>query len=877
MNVIKRFTIKSLKNNKKWTIVTIIGIIISTAMITAVFTLTDSFLDMMKNFGVEENGNWHAAYYSAKLENEEIIRQNKAVKDCMIKKNVGYTELEGGQNSDKPYLFIEEYDDKSMEEFPIHLVSGRLPQNNKEIVIPQHIETNAGIKYNVGDKLKLAVGKRLLHDGQELNQNDYYHSEKEEENNQNVEIFTPESTVEYTVVGIMKRPEFEYRWAPGYTVISYFDKSNYSPEDNVDIYMLSKKLDNKLGERFSKLANEIGIEESNVEYNTDVLRYYGVMEDQEIRVIIFIFALAMVVIIMIASISLIYNAFAISVSERIKQLGMLASVGATKKQKCENVYFEGFVVGLIGIPLGIIAGLTGIGITINFVSSIINESLNSDYVKLQMVISPTAILLTALFAILTIFISVYIPAKRASKIMPIDAIRQSKEVRMTSKNVKTSKLTRIIFGFEGELAMKNLKRSRKKYRATIISLTISIVLFLSVATVASYTNKSADVRLDTRNISFDVSIRFQNSDNEIMNQVFDDITSLDLVDDYAIVRDLRGTTPVSSEFNPDIEKQINLEEKNGKYLYTTGLTAIGDGAFEKYVASIGGNIEDYNDPSNPCGVLVNRAVSYLPEEKKYVETEALKIKEGGSIPFNYIKEVEGETSTNGNIDFKISNITDEMPIGTYTNQFGDLLVITSDTIYDSIVKTQNKYNPNPMLALKTSDGVKLDAQIQQVFKNNGISDGVEVTMFNTAISAKQQKRISLVMGVFIYGFITLISLICIANIFNTVSTNIALRRKEFAMLRSVGMTPKSFNKMMNFESAFYGIKALMYGLPISAAIGYFLYKILNEAISFEFTLPWKDYIVAIVFVFIIVSVTMLYSGSKIRKQNIIDALKDDSF
>lgn len=875
MNVIKKFTIKSLKNNKKWTIVTIIGIIISTAMITAVFTLTDSFLDMMKKFGVEENGNWHAAYYGAQLEDEEIIKQNESVKDCMIKKNVGYTELKASQNSDKPYLYIEEYDEKSMKEFPIHLVSGRLPQNNREIVIPQHIETNAGIKYNVGDKLKLIVGKRLLPNGQELKQNEYYHSEKEDK--QNVETFTPESTVEYTVVGIMKRPEFEYRWAPGYTVISYFDKDNYSPEDNVDIYMLSKKLDNKLGERFTKLANEIGIEESNVKYNTELLRYYGVMEDEETRDIIFTFALVMVVIIMIASISLIYNAFAISVSERIKQLGMIASVGATKKQKRENVYFEGFVVGLIGIPLGIIAGITGIGITIKFVSGIINESLNSDYVHLQMVVSPTAIILTVLFAILTIFISVYVPAKRASKIMPIEAIRQSMEVKMTSKHVKTSKLTRILFGFEGDLAMKNLKRSRRKYRATIISLTISIVLFLSVATVASYTNKSADIRLDTENINFDVSIRFQNSENEIMNKVFDDITSLDLVDEYAIVRNLNGTTLVSSEFNPDIEKQINLEEKNGKYLYNTELTAIGDEAFEKYVASIGGNIADYNDPSNPCGILVNRTVSYLPEEKKYVETEALKIKEGESIPFGYVKDIEGETSSYGNIDLKIKNTTDKMPVGTYTNQFGQLLVITSDTIFDSIVKTQNKYYPNPMLALKTTDGVKLDTQIQQVFKNNGISDGSEVMMFNTAISAKQQKRISLVMGVFIYGFITLISLICIANIFNTVSTNIALRRKEFAMLRSVGMTPKSFNKMMNFESAFYGIKALLYGLPISGAIGYFLYLVLNDTISFTFSLPWKDYGIAIVFVFVIVSATMLYSGSKIRKQNIIDALKDDSY
>lgn len=866
MNVIKKFTLKSLKNNKKWTIVTIIGIIISTAMITAVFTLTDSFLDLMKKATIEEKGNWHAAFYDVQLKDEELIKQNKDIKDYMIKRSVGYAQLDGAQNSNKPYLFIEQYDNESMKKFPIHLILGRLPENDKEIIISQHIETNGGVKYNIGDKLTLAVGKRMDSNGQELMQNDYY---------QEIETFTPENNLEYTVVGIMNRPEFESRWAPGYTVISYFDKDNYSPKDNVDIYVLVNKLNNSFEGKISSIADEIGLEKSNIGYNADLLRYYGIMESDNVRYIIFVFSLVMVIIIMVASISLIYNAFAISVSERIKQLGMLASVGATKKQKRENVYFEGFLVGLIGIPLGIIAGIVGIGITISAVSPLIRDSINTDYVQLKMVVSPTAIIITALFAMLTIFISVYIPAKRASKIMPIDAIRQSKEVKMTSKNIKTSKLTRMIFGFEGELAMKNLKRSRKKYRATIISLTISIVLFLSVSTVVEYTNKSTEIRLDTEKLNFDASLRLQNSNEEIRNKVFNTIIGLDLVDDYSIVRQLNGESLVSNEFNPDIEKQINLQQREDKYSYTANLTALGDEAFKKYVDSIGGNIEDFNDPLNPRGILVNKTVSYLPEEKKYVESKAIKISEGDNLPVQYVTHVDGETDSLNNIDFKIINITNEMPIGTYTNEFGNLSIVTSDAIFDSIEK-QSSSDTNMMLAIKTSDGEKLDEQIQQIFKDNGIDEN-DVYMFNSSIDAKMQKRISIVMGVFIYGFITLISLICIANIFNTVSTNIALRRKEFAMLRSVGMTPKSFNKIMNFESVFYGIKALIYGIPISVAIGFFLYKTLNDTISFNFTLPWKNYGIAIIFVFIIVAATMLYSGSKIKKQNIIDALKDDSY
>ena len=596
------------------------------------------------------------------------------------------------------------------------------------------------------------------------------------------------------------------------------------------------------------------------------------MENQQIRNTIFTYSAVMVIIIMVASISLIYNAFAISVSERIKQLGMLASVGATKNQKSQNVYYEGFIIGLIGIPLGIIAGFIGIGITIKLVSPIINDFIYVDYVKLKMIISPAAIVLTSLLAMITILISVYIPARRASKIMPIDAIRQSKEVKMTSKKVRTSKLTRALFGFEGEIAMKNLKRSKKKYRATIISLSISLVLFLTVSAVVHFTNKSVDIRLDIENINFDVFLSLPYAEESTRNSVYDRIIALEQVENYGLVREATGSTLVNKDKAPDLASKMQLQEKNGKNLYTVSMAVIGDQAFEKYVSSLGGNIEDYKDSSSPKCILVNRNVSYLQEERKFVESEAVKLKKGDTFTFEYASSSKGGEALHQNVDFKIDEVTDEMPIGTYTRNFGEFMIVTSDTIYDSIVKDSEKNKPS--LAIKTSAGEELDTKINQIFKEYGVNDP---SMFNSSIDAKMQKRISIVLGVFIYGFITLISLICAANIFNTVSTNIALRRKEFAMLRSVGMTPGSFKKMMNFESMFYGLKSLAYGLPLSAAIAFFLYKTLEESISFPFSLPWKDYGIAVVLVFIIVSATMIYSASKLRKQNIIDALKDDSY
>src|SRR5690606_13765846 len=125
-------------------------------------------------------------------------------------------------------------------------------------------------------------------------------------------------------------------------------------------------------------------------------------------------------------------------------------------------------------------------------------------------------------------------------------------------------------------------------------------------------------------------------------------------------------------------------------------------------------------------------------------------------------------------------------------------------------------------------------------------------------------------------FIVLITAISIANILNTISTSISLRKREFAMLKSMGMTPKGFNKMINYESIFYGIKSLIYGLPLSIVCMLLIYKALGNSFSYSFTLPWLSILYVVVAVFLIVGTSMLYSSAKVKKENIIDALKQES-
>jgi putative ABC transport system permease protein len=146
----------------------------------------------------------------------------------------------------------------------------------------------------------------------------------------------------------------------------------------------------------------------------------------------------------------------------------------------------------------------------------------------------------------------------------------------------------------------------------------------------------------------------------------------------------------------------------------------------------------------------------------------------------------------------------------------------------------------------------------------------------------QQQRATIramitILNIFAYGFVILISLIAMTNVFNTISTNIGLRRREFAMLKSVGMTAGGFNKMMNYECLLYGVKGLMYGLPVSFGVTWLIYRSVSEGIIQRFYVPWNSVIIAVLSVFIVVFATMLYAMHKIKRENPMDVLKNDNF
>ncbi|WP_314588189.1 FtsX-like permease family protein [Paenibacillus terrigena] len=861
MNIVNTLTIRHLKQNKRRTLVTIIGVIISVAMVTAVATLVFSFSDLLIKQAIADTGEWHVQYQDVTKEQLAAIQGDDATKTVAMARDLGFAPLEGGQNPNKPYLFIKAYDAQGFAQFQVELSKGRLPLTDKEVVISDAVATNAKVKYDIGDRLTLRVGERFEQGGNHpLDQTEPLRRD----DGTLMESLQHIKTREYTVVGFIKPPIGEPAWSPGYTILSYVDENSIGANDRVDASVVLKRVNPFLFAHAEDLATKNHIE--TVQYNNEMLRYYGLSKSSSSSSTMFFLSAIIMAVIMIGSVSLIYNAFAISVSERSRHLGMLASVGATKRQKRNSVLFEGVVIGLISIPIGILCGLAGIGITFWFMNSMIQGALWTNE-KLTLIVTPLSLLITCVVSLLTIFISSYLPAIWASKVSAVDAIRQTTDVKLTARAVRTSKFIRKFFGIEAEIGLKNLKRNKRRYHAIVFSLVISIVLFLTVSFFTAGMQQS--LQLSREGVNYDIEVLYGNG-KRMDDRLIQSIASLDGVTEFNVIQTLYKNAWIDEAFIADeLKEKVKADKsllQDGKYPYDITIHALDDASLRTYASAVGADYAQLTDPDHPAAIVMDRVHYKDMDTGKYVQTKAIYTNVGERIELtNFYKENGEETKVN---EVTVAALTDQAPMGMSPTGVGGLNMIVSERVMNRLA-ADDLGNVQMYLHLKSTEPLRTQQEIEEMHETN-------LNVFNVYQSRKSEEQQILLMSVFSYGFIVLISAISIANIFNTISTGLSLRKREFAMLKSVGMTPKGFTKMMNYESVFYGVKSLMFGLPVSFVVMYLIYRAFSNKFSYGFTLPWMSILSVIVAVFVIVGSAMLYSGSKVKKENIMDALKQEN-
>ena len=853
MNILKKLTLKSLKLNKKRTIV-IIGIILSTALICAVAGMITSVQKTLINYAKSHSGNYHVCFKNIPNDELKYIKENKNVQNYFLSKNVGYGKLEKVENEYKPYIFVMEYDKKGLEQGGVTLLEGRMPENSNEIVIPEHLIKSGKINYTIGEKITLNLGKRQTKDGLELTQEDALLTDESEETESSSKsksetedleeiVDTKEHT--YTIVGIIERSNYkgiEGFSAPGYTAISYMDNENDINTANISVlYSNLKDFQKKTEDIKSVIEKNIG-SSVTVSYNSSLIDYEGGVSDTTMASLYSVGAVVIVIIIL-SSVFVIRNSFSISVSEKTKQYGMLSSIGATKKQIKKSVLYEGFYIGIIGIPLGILCGMLAVVILLQVVNVLLGDSLNE---KCVFSIPILAIIASIVISAITIYLSCILPARRASKISPIEAIRGNDDIKIKAKKVKTSKITKKLFGIGGVIASKNLKRNKKKYRTTVISLVVSISIFISLSSFLDYGGKIVNVYY--KDLGYDISVY----DGTVEN--YNEITKLDNVEEYSYSYMTEGSVDINkygSEFGKRIAE--DSEETN-----SITIVLINNDYFKKFIEHLGIQSTNYKD----IAILEDDAYEYIDEKTVFENYYSLKT--GDSIE---ITLTNGEKRT-----IKISKKTDERPMG-YKNVYsnGGYLFVSEDFIQD---KSDKKSFHVGGLLIKSQNPDELENEINNLKKTNNLYSKLYIN--NISKYVEENQKIILLISIFLYGFIAVITLIGVTNIFNTITTNMILRSKEFANLKSVGMTTKEFNRMIRLESILYGLKSLLIGIPLGLIGSYCIYNGIAKGLDFGYILPLKSIIIAIIFVFIIVGLTMKYSLNKINKQNIIETIREDN-
>ena len=948
MNLMKTLTLKNLKLNRKRTIVTIVGIILATALLSALVTLVSSFQYSMIEYQKQKDGDFHVKFSGVKMSELSEFKNNRNIESTFETIGMGFAKLDGCKNEDKPYAYVMATDEAGFERGCFNLIEGRMAKNEDEIVIPRHLKTNGRIDIKVGDEITLDVGKRYDSDTESvIEENSAYEHE--------AETLTGTVTKRYKVVGIMERPGYKMEdySAAGYTFVTYSDelaaidngsKSEASEADTtltvysrytqkalrnkdavtadiigVDEKLLAKANDSSVemtAEESDRFLKEIENAKYDIDMNGYLISYECVFPVDGMFKALFTVAAVVALIIILTSVYCIKNSFNISITEKIRQYGMLASVGATRRQIKSSVKTEAAMLGVVGIPVGTMSGILAALVLVKVVNALSAGWLNF---ALSFHTSLPALILAVILSIATIYFSATGSARRAAKVTPLEAIRNTKEIKIKSAKLKTPAIIGRIWGIGGIISYKNIKRNNKKYRTTVTSIVICSVTFIVISYFMSMAFSMVGMSYASTDYNIGINMSYKKDiDIEKLSKL---VSGIEGVDDYLVGAgyDFDVDKPEYTKEYGEYCRQLYDDSEDVSQMFL--ITVLDDKSYDKYASDAG--IKDAAEGA----ILVNKCTFdvYNENSSKYVkkEMELYKYKAGDTIECGYNvyddassddNAVEGDTesSTDDNnavegdtessvddnngyvdeetinngvrktVDVTIAGVTDNVPIGYKGYSYTTLLFMNQKGFESLWADGKSGNELEPGYASYSAYVVAENADDYQDTFEKETEENPEYSQISFYVSnldkqMRDEKSLFTLLGVFAYGLIVVIALIGITNIINTLSTGMELRSREFATLRSIGMTDKQFAGMVRLESVFISVKALVIGVPLGILISYLLCVMMNrmdDAIMYE--PPYKAIILCIVVVIMLIYAIMKLSMTKLRHNNIIETIKNEN-
>ena len=857
MNIFARITARTMKENKTRTIVTIIGVILSTAMITAVVTLGGTFQNFFIEYTKEQDGSWHVAGLSLPVKEAEKAEKQAEVVNSTKVAELGYARYEHLLSPMMPYLYVQSFSENTRSMLPVALKEGKFPEKQNEVIIPDYLNANLeeGNQILIGDTLPLELGERE-YKGERLSQiNSYMGTETKAE-----ESFVPKEKREFTVVGIYDYSSLVTSvGAPGYEV--YAGPGNETGS-YTDLYVELKDI-----KKTYDFQKEVFGGYGSVTHES-LLRWYGVVDNDRFSTVYTGLLLILTAVIMTGSVLLIYNAFSISLRERSTQFGLLSSLGATKKQLRQSMRYEAFMVSLIGIPLGVLSGIAGIGITLHFIEEGLSQWLYGESKEIPLVVNAGAVLLSVMIAFFTVFISVWIPSKRIKRLSPMEAIRASEDIKIRPGEVKTGGWVFKIFGLPGMMADKNYKRDRKKYRTTIVSLSISILLFTTAALFQIYLIETGSFVMDVPAADLECVLYEPDKDGEKTDKILEKTEGIEEIFSY---EKLYLMMQVPSEILGSVFEGREVMTDENYTVISAETVILPNEVFEEMAKKEGISLSAYKNTEVPRFLYTENEDTYNSSTQRY-ETQEYFLENGEK------KAELGWITTSGKAEKEIFEPQGEIILGDAVEKLPekmgirntDFALFMSESMYQDFSEYFLRTDPIKTYNIKCENPGVVSETLEKELKEQGIQSE---NVTDLHVLYQQDRNTMMAVQILTYGFIILISLIAVANVFNTISTNFMLRRKEFAMLRSMGMSPKGFNRMLYYECLIYGSKSVLYGIILTVMVSYVICKVIGIGADAGFVIPWGALIIAIAGVFLVVFASMIYAMCRIRKNNIVEELK----
>ena len=859
MNLYTSLTLRYLKQNKRRTLVTIIGIILATALICGIGNICTSFMDYQMRNEIQSNGSFYVTFNNIDKEKADIITKSSGVSEYGYKKDLGSIILDKKNSTS---IDINVFDKNTINSFQITLKNGSYPKNQSEIIVTEDLLNKWNKK--IGDKITLNLGELIYDDMGIISK-----------------LKNPQKTT-FKIVGTLDKAPYNSKLF----AIAGFDINTVNKNEKFDVSICTKnpkdiyKTAISIGENIGLAqADETNDEDysyndqtsmyyKDIKFNEGLLRLLGASSYDNINTTLILIVGLVASLVIIATIATIYNSFSIAISERKKQFGILNSIGATKSQVMKLVFLEGFLVSIVGIPIGLLSGTIAIDIVFKVIKTFFKTSAFGE-LELRVVFSPIVLIISTLVILLTIFISALIPAINAAKISPLEAIKNSSNLKVGK--IKSSKLVKKIFKTEGELAYKNLRRNKGKFRITLFSLIISIVIFISF-------NGFVDMFIEANQINYgtitnDLTL-YENklfTKEEVQNTI-NELKKINGIKDIAIDKGYNLNVHVDEKnINKDLRESLKqsdyVDMDNSTYNFINSrLSTPGDFSISNIKLSEGKFNKETAKAEN--GVILVR-YSYQESLAKKGKVVLTNYKVGDTLNCTVYSYDSDGNEKQKEVKLKILAITDEILTGNKQYPETSFGVVAYDDLIHSLGIKDDESSSNSYYVATNQEKSTRD-EVKKVAEENSLS------VIDSIDEAQKFEQTMNVMKIFVYGFIVVISLVSVTNIVNTISTNINLRKREFAVIKSIGVTPQGFKKMIYMESILYGILSLLYGIPIGICMNVLMNKILEGVITVQTLIPYKAILICVVAIFIITFIASYIPLKKISKENIIDNIRQES-